>query len=274
MPYTTLIQANQLAPDDPQTLIFDCRGRLGDPTWGQSAYTESHIPNAFHLDLDNTLALPPDHRGRHPLPDRADWLLTVRDLGVSNDQQIVVYDDAGGAFAARAWWMLRWLGHANVAVLDGGLNAWVQDFSSVVPAPRPVSVFADGPPLTRMIDLAEAADPTTYQLVDARTQIRWAGIEEPIDPIAGHIPGAVCLPFQDNLDTQGRFKSPAALKERFASLANDISNTVVYCGSGVTACHNVLAMRIAGYGEPYLYANSWSGWITDTSRPIATATLQ
>jgi thiosulfate/3-mercaptopyruvate sulfurtransferase len=197
-------------------------------------------------------------------------LAVVRRFGVQNHHQVVLYDDAGGAYAARAWWMFRWLGHSDVAVLDGGLASWTGDLERAEPAAT-TSDFQAKPALTKLIstaDLAKTHASTDHRLLDARTQIRFDGKEEPIDPVAGHIPGAACFPFQENLGPTGSFQTAAWLKERFSDLGQD---PICYCGSGVTACHNILAMHIAGLAEPTLYADSWSGWITDPARPVATS---
>jgi len=200
------------------------------------------------------------------LPDRERLRDRFRAWGVDDEDQIVVYDDAGGAFAARAWWCARWLGHPAVAVLDGGFAAWQGPLSQACPAVEPGN-FSIRAPLTREIDApALLARLDGAALVDARARPRFDGAEEPIDPVAGHIPGAVCLPFQENLDASGRFKSAAELAERFRDVPDD---AVCYCGSGVTAAHNVLAMRIAGRPEPILYPGSWSEWIQDPGRPRA-----
>jgi thiosulfate/3-mercaptopyruvate sulfurtransferase len=287
MSFTTLITAIELANHAPQGLrILDCRGRLGDPTWGQVAFNQSHIPGAVHADMDRHLATQPNQHGRHPLPSPQAWLAQVQEWGLENQDQVVVYDDAGGSFAGRAWWMMRWLGHANVAVLDGGLNNWsgpltqsgdsAQTYaSSPFQATKPLTKLSSvNEVLTLSTTLMDATNPADKFLIDARAQARFAGSKEPIDPVAGHIPGAVCLPFSDNLDDQGFFKTPEVLAQRFADLGLDPSledlAVTIYCGSGVTAIHNILAMRIAGFGEAALYADSWSGWITDAHRPVAT----
>lgn len=264
-PYMNVIQVHELARLE-HAAVFDCRAKLGVPGWGRNAFNEGHIPGAQFLDLDIDLAAPPDQRGRHPLPDLEIWLETVRRLGVRNSDQIVIYDDASGAYAARAWWMFRWIGHQAVAVLDGGLDQW-QSPLETESAARPRSEFEARASLTQLIDSDQVARSLAdLNLVDARTQARFDGEEEPIDPVAGHIPGAVCLPFQGNLTADGRFLDADELKARFTDQGD---NLVCYCGSGVTACHNILAMHIAGLPEPRLYADSWSGWITDANRPIA-----
>ena len=286
MSFTTLITAKELADHPTQGLrILDCRGRLGDPAWGQMAFDQGHIPGAVHADMDRHLATQPNQHGRHPLPSPQAWLAQIQAWGIENQDQVVVYDDAGGSFAGRAWWMMRWLGHLNVAVLDGGLNDWSGSLTEPggrVEAYSP-SQFQAATPLTKLSSaedvltlsttLMNAANSTTEYLIDARALARFAGDEEPIDPVAGHIPGAVCLPFSDNLDDQGFFKAPDDLARRFLALGLERSHkdpaVTIYCGSGVTAIHNILAMRIAGFGEAGLYADSWSGWIVDANRPVA-----
>ncbi len=264
--HTTLISAEALSRHLDEVRLLDCRARLGAPDYGPRAYAEGHVPGAVYASLDDDFAAPPGAGGRHPLPDPNRLQSRFRAWGVNDDTQLVAYDDAGGAFAARAWWCARWLGHEAVAVLDGGLDAWVGDLSSDQPVPAPGN-FSIRPSLTRTVDantlLALLGDRT---LVDARSRARFDGLEEPIDPVAGHIPGAVCLPFQENLGADGRFRAPDELARRFEALADPI---VCYCGSGVTAAHNVLALRIAGRTEPILYPGSWSEWILDPARPRA-----
>lgn len=264
--YDTLISPEAVAADPAAFRILDCRSRLGDRDYGPRAYAEGHLPGALYASLDDDFADPPGDRGRHPLPDRQHLCERFRAWGIDDDDQIVVYDDAGGAFAARAWWCARWLGHEAVAVLDGGIAAWPGPLSREIPVVKP-GRFSIRPPLTREIDAATLqARLHEVTLVDARTLERFSGREEPIDPVAGHIPGAVCRPFQENLTPEGRFRRPAELAERFRDLPDEV---VCYCGSGVTAAHNVLAMRIAGRPEPILYPGSWSEWIRDPSRPRA-----
>jgi thiosulfate/3-mercaptopyruvate sulfurtransferase len=264
--HTTLISAETLARSPAALRILDCRARLGDPAFGARAYAEGHIPGALYASLDDDFAGPPGDGGRHPLPDPETLRDRFRAWGVNDDDQIVVYDDAGGAFAARAWWCARWLGHEAVAVLDGGLPAWPGPLSQAQPVVDRGN-FSIRPPLTRTVDaatlLAGLQDST---LIDARSQARFDGREEPVDPVAGHIPGAACRPFQDNLAADGRFKPATELTERFADLPAEV---VCYCGSGVTAAHNVIALRIAGRPEPVLYPGSWSEWIRDPARPKA-----
>lgn len=264
--YSTLLSADVLAQDPGAFRILDCRARLGDADFGPRAYAEGHIPGAQYASLDRDFAGPPGDGGRHPLPDRYRLRDRFRAWGVNDHDQIVIYDDAGGAFAARAWWCARWLGHEAVAVLDGGFAAWNGPLSQAQPVVDAGS-FTIRPPLTRETDAnALLADLERTVLVDARARARFEGTEEPVDPVAGHIPGAVCLPFQENLDAAGRFKPAGELADRFRDLPDPV---VCYCGSGVTAAHNVLAMRIAGRPEPILYPGSWSEWIRDPDRPRA-----
>jgi thiosulfate/3-mercaptopyruvate sulfurtransferase len=275
--HTTLIGADELAAalSDPERFpyrirILDCRARLDDPGFGARAYAEGHIPGAVYASIDSDFASAPGDGGRHPLPRAEDLAARLRAWGIDDGDQIVTYDDAGGAFAARAWWCIRWLGHSAVAVLDGGLKAWPGPLTAEVPRPAPGG-FSVRASLTHTIGaadivwrIADNTGKTGIDLIDARARPRFEGREEPIDPVAGHIPGAVCLPFQENLGPDGRFRSPAELAERFAGHG---AATICYCGSGVTAAHNILAMRVAGLPEPVLYPGSWSEWIRDPARP-------
>lgn len=264
--HTTLISAAAVAVNPGAFRILDCRARLGDGDFGPRAYAAGHLPGAVYASLDQHFAAAAGAGGRHPLPQPEQLRDSFRSWGIDDSSQIVVYDDAGGAFAARAWWCARWLGHEAVAVLDGGMQAWDGPLSQAQPVVEPGN-FSIRPALTRSIDAATLLRQLdTASLVDARTQTRYDGLEEPIDPVAGHIPGAVCLPFQGNLDAAGHFKSADSLASRFAGLPDDV---ICYCGSGVTAAHNILAMRIAGRGEAILYPGSWSEWIVDPDRPRA-----
>lgn len=263
--HTTIIDA--LSAVEESVKFLDCRSTLGDPEAGRRAFESGHIAGAQFLSLDDDLAATPGDAGRHPLPEPDSLINRMRALGINDSDQVIVYDDAGGAYAARAWWCLRWLGHEAVAVLDGGLKAWPAPLTTEVIRP-PAGNFSQRPSLTRSLEVGElTAGSDSYQLIDARTQARFDGLEEPIDAVSGHIPGAICLPFQGNLADNGTFLNPGKLAKRFP--AED--NVVCYCGSGVTAAHNILAMRIAGLPEPILYPGSWSEWITDANRPIATA---
>ncbi|MYE22555.1 MAG: sulfurtransferase [Gammaproteobacteria bacterium] len=263
----TLIDARTLAmhAGDPRWICFDCRHSLADAEYGSAAYAGGHIPGARFADLDRDLAAPPGVRGRHPLPDRDQLVARFRAWGATTDSQLIAYDDAGGMFACRFWWLARWLGHAAVAVLDGGLAAWLEyggALTSKVPEVQATN-FAPRTPLTRTVDadaIVRSRDPT---LIDARASERYAGEEEPIDPVAGHIPGALSLPCSENLDERGRFRRDG---DRFAALAE--ADVVSYCGSGVTATHNILAMLLAGHEEPALYPGSWSEWLQEPSRGV------
>lgn len=262
--YTTIISPATVAREPAAFRLLDCRARLADSEYGPRVYAAGHLPGAQPASLDHDFADPPGAGGRHPLPGRERLRDRFRSWGVNDDDQVVVYDDAGGAFAARAWWCARWLGHEAVAVLDGGFDAWDGPLSRSREVTDPGN-FSIRPALTREVDVAAVLDRLGHDtLVDARSLPRFEGREEPVDPVAGHIPGAVCLPFQDNLDAAGHFKSPVELAERFQHLPADV---ICYCGSGVTAAHNVLAMRLAGREEPALYPGSWSEWITDPARP-------
>ena len=256
--------------------VFDCRFSLQNPMAGFRAYEKGHIPQAMFADLNNDLSAPhiPGKTGRHPLPERRVWIRKVLNWGLSPDTDIVLYDDCGGAGAARMWWMLLWIGHARVRVLDGGLQAWTAAGGALAhgdakPAAATSDQYSARASLTRLITTTEI-DPDLQLLLDARDPARFRGEVEPVDPVAGHIPGAQCYAYTDNLGPDGRFKSPAELHARFSDIAHSFFNPVCYCGSGVTACHNILAITHAGLHMPFLYAGSWSEWITDPARPVAT----
>ena len=268
---TLLISPADLAADPPALVSFDCRFSLLDSEAGRRQFDAGHIPGARYADLEQDFSSAPGEGGRHPLPDRSDLVERMRTWGVNSDSNIVCYDQNAGAIAGRLWWLVRWLGHAKVSVLDGGLDAWIAggfetDIEKVSPAP---GNFTSGPALTRVCT-ADALPDSKIKLLDARDGARFRGESEPIDPVAGHIPGAICAPFADNM-LDGRFLAPDALEARFKKLNVDRNvDTVCYCGSGVTATHNILALLLAGYPEPVLYAGSWSDWITDRVRPIET----
>jgi len=262
-----LISADTLAQQGADC-IFDCTFSLLAPDEGKSQFERGHIPGASYVDLNRDLSVSPDHRGRHPMPEREEFARRVRSWGVNKESMVVCYDQDTGAFAARLWWMLRWLGHSEVYLLDGGRAAWERagfDLSTDTVLPEEGN-FVMRPPLTRMCDASELPD-SSRVLLDARDERRFKGIEDPIDSVAGHIPGAVCATFTGNL-ASGRFLAPEALRQRFEALGV-AGDTVCYCGSGVTATHNILALLEAGFDEPALYPDSWSGWITDPTRPIA-----
>lgn len=256
--------------------IFDCRFSLQNPGAGLRAYEKGHVPGALFADLNNDLSAPhvPGVTGRHPLPAREAWICKVQHWGLTPAVDVVLYDDCGGAGAARMWWMLGWIGHSRVRVLDGGIQAWTAaggELTHLAPrfAPAPAEAYAGLAPLTRLLPAADI-DPDIQILIDARAPERFRGEVEPLDPVAGHIPGARCQPHSENLDNNGCFRPAAELKARFADLQHSLLAPVCYCGSGVTACHNILAITHAGLQMPYLYAGSWSEWITDPARPVAT----
>lgn len=256
----------------PDAMVFDCRFALTDKEIGHQQYRQGHIPGAQYADLEKHLSAPPGDGGRHPLPSHVAFLMQVREWGIRNDSPVVCYDANNGAFAGRLWWLLRWLGHADVAVLDGGMDAWLAAGLPTEQVVRsfPASNFEPGPTLTRTAEVQELLS-GNRTLIDARDEKRFRGEEEPIDPVAGHIPGALCAPFAGNL-VDGKFKSPEDLATRFSGLGvSEKSDIVCYCGSGVTATHNILALLLAGYDEPALYPGSWSGWITDPARPVETS---
>lgn len=259
--------------------VFDCRFSLMDAEAGKAAYLEGHIPGAIYADLNKQLSSPhqPGLTGRHPLPDRDGWINQVKHWGIRPEHKVVVYDDVGGVFASRLWWLLRWIGHDNTAVLNGGWQAWLDaggESTKEIPEKQLISDFdyAALEPLTSTI-YVEDIDAGRQLLLDAREAKRYAGEMEPIDPVAGHIPGAICSPTSGNTDANGEFKSVEELREKFAPvLEAEQEEVVCYCGSGVSAAQNILAMRIAGLDEPKLYVGSWSEWITDSTRPIVTKT--
>ena len=251
--------------------IFDCRFDLADPEAGYAKYAANRIPGAVyaHLDHDLSGAVDVGRTGRHPLPDLATFRGFLRRHGVTDGRQVVAYDDAGGLFAARLWWMLRWAGHASVAVLDGGYAAWLRGSRGDRHEPRELA--ADTARALAMGTVRDHLNERGLCLLDARANDRFHGRNEAIDPKAGHIPGAINAPFQDNLGGDGKFLDKATLRRRFeALLAGDDRPVACYCGSGVSAAHNVLAMTHAGLPEPALFVGSWSQWITDPDNPTET----
>lgn len=259
--------------------VIDCRFDLFEPDAGRKAWLQAHIPGAIHADLDNDLAGPKTkHSGRHPLPDIREIEERLGQWGVGSDTDVVVYDAASGAFAARAWWMMHWLGHGRVRLLDGGFSAWTSGGYATATGPeyRRRVRFIARPQHDLVITTADVedglADGEPVTLLDARDGPRFRGEVEPIDPVAGHIPGAVSLPFSGNLAGDGRFRPPAELAGRFegALRLRDGKRWGVMCGSGVTACHLALAAVHAGLEMPGLYVGSWSEWVTDPARPVET----
>ena len=264
-----LLSADELAADLGRSTVLDVRYLMGGPP-GREQHVGGHVPGAAYVDLDTDLADPPGAGGRHPLPDPARFEAAMRRCGVSADRPVVVYDDWQGRAAARAWWLLRHHGHDDVRVLDGGWSAWLQAGHPVGTGEHDVApgTFTRSPvPRMPVVEAEDVLD--VGVLVDARASERYAGETEPVDHVAGHIPGAVNVPTTDNLDEHGHFHSPGRLRETYARVGADASHSVAaYCGSGVTAAHDVLAMEVAGI-RAALYPGSWSGWITDPTRPVA-----
>jgi thiosulfate/3-mercaptopyruvate sulfurtransferase len=280
--HTTLIEAAVLGQHvtDTNWVILDCRHDLLNRDAGRDGFAIGHIQNAQFADVDTDLSGPKvgadgKFHGRHPLPDRAALVETLRRWGINDDTQVVAYDAHGGMFAARLWWLLRWIGHPAVAVLDGGLAAWQSaGLPLVTPlAPRPRGHIAERPSLTHTVTAAEVManlDSQARTVVDARSPDRYRGENETMDPVGGHIPGARNRFFKDNLGADGRFKPGTQLKQEFAPLFHSAPQAIMQCGSGVTACHNLLAMEVAGLHGAALYPGSWSEWCSDPARPVAT----
>ena len=280
MTVRTLVQAEELASllGDPRLRVFDCRFDLARPAYGRTAYLDEHVPGAVFADLNGDLSSPATPgSGRHPLPEPGAFAAWLRACGVDADSRVVAYDDGNGAYASRLWWMLRWLGHEEVAVLDGGMRRWLQlglPLTEDVPTPAAGNFVArPRPALTATADQVLAATRDASQrLLDARAPERYRGEVEPIDRVAGHVPGARNHPFGLSLDAQGRFLPPAALREALAASLGGVAagRTIAYCGSGVTACHLLLALELAGLRGARLYPGSWSEWSSDPARPVAT----
>jgi len=265
-----LITVAELAETLDEVTVLDVRYRMGDPT-GRDQHEAGHVPGASYVDLDADLAEPPGDGGRHPLPDPARFETAMRRAGVSHDRPVVVYDDWAGRAAARAWWLLRLNGHRDVRVLDGGWAAWAASGNPVQTGrstPREGDFTIGDRPGMPVVEAGEVLDVDV--LVDARAPERFAGEVEPVDPVAGHIPGAVNVPTDANLAEDGRFRSPEELRATYEQVgAVPDADVAAYCGSGVTAAHDVLAMEVAGI-RAALYPGSWSGWIADPARPVET----
>ncbi|MAR78109.1 MAG: sulfurtransferase [Gammaproteobacteria bacterium] len=279
MSYKTIISAENLinSLQDENTLVFDCRCDIKDTTYGIQAYTEGHIPGSIYVNVDTDLASEKTpSSGRHPLPDADALSEKLSQWGLSSEKQAVIYDDASGAFAGRMWWILKWLGHKKVAVLDGGLGSYMSIggklttdetiFEKNIFTPNIQSEM-----VVEITDVEEAQYKMNKLIIDARSKERYLGIKDLVDPIAGHVPGAISHPLSLNLNKDGKFRSPEDLKLAFDKIIADTTseNVISMCGSGITACHNILAMEIAGIKGIKLYVGSWSEWITDKSRPIA-----
>lgn len=281
MTYTTLISTTDLASHlaDPDWAIFDCRFSLADAERGRRDHLQSHIPGAAYAHLNEDLASPivRGKTGRHPLPAVDVMARRFSNWGIDDHTQVIAYDDTGGSMAARVWWLLRWLGHDAVAVLNGGWQQWLKENRattsdtasrtprSFTPRPRSEMVMTAEEVVARMND-------RNFELFDSRSAERYRGENETIDPIAGHIPGAISAPYADNLTPDLLFRSTDDLRRRFESLLGDTpaDHAAFYCGSGITAAHNILALKHLGFGDAKLYAGSWSEWITDSKRPIKT----
>jgi thiosulfate/3-mercaptopyruvate sulfurtransferase len=279
MRWTTLISADELAARLDDCVVVDCRHDLTDPDSGPAAWSVGHLPGAFFLHQDFDLAGPKNGRnGRHPLPDRETLRRKLESIGLADGRQLVAYDDSGGAFAVRLWWLVRWLGHPEAAVLDGGIQAWRKAGYPVdreTPEPTYAGKLTTRAPLVSQVDseaVLAAMQNRDRLIVDARTPERFRGEVEPFDPVAGRIPGAINRPLQRNLRPDGRFKPAEALREEYLALlgGRDPATLIHQCGSGVTACHNLLAMEMAGLHGGALYPGSWSEWCADPARPIAT----
>jgi thiosulfate/3-mercaptopyruvate sulfurtransferase len=280
MIYQTIIGAEPLRDRIAAgaVLVLDCEFDLGDPDRGRAVYQEGHLPGARYVDLERELSGAVTGRnGRHPLPSRDAFAATLRRLGLRAGQQVVAYDGNGGFYAARLWWMLRWLGHAPVAVLDGGRQAWVEaglPLKAGEPDAASEGDFVAAPSLVGdpvgVDDVLANLTTGALQVIDARDAARFGGAPHPLDTVSGHIPGARNRFFRDNLDANGRFRSPEALAGDFASVlaGKPAEQAVLQCGSGVTACHNALAMEIAGLKGARLYPGSWSEWTSDPARPV------
>jgi thiosulfate/3-mercaptopyruvate sulfurtransferase len=291
--YTTLISVDELRrlrAGDAPLMIFDCSFDLMNPAAGEKQYRQAHIPGAVYAHLDTALSdqgvVEPDGRqhphpdaasgGRHPLPSREKFAMWLSAVGFANDMQAVVYDRQGANYCGRLWWMLKWAGHDAVAVLDGGLQAWQAAGGEVTDREEPShfqSNFKLGPERARLAtarDVQQRLGQPAQTLIDARAAPRFRGEVEPLDPVAGHIPGALNRPFSQNLGPDGKFKPPAQLRQEFEALlaGRDPRSVVHHCGSGVSAVPNVIAMEVAGLGPTALYAGSWSEWCSDRSRPV------
>lgn len=281
--YTTLIEPAELAAHtaDPDWVIVDCRFDLARPEWGAAAYAEGHVPDALYAHLDRDLSSPvTPTSGRHPLPAADTFATTLGRWGIDANVQVVSYDQSNGAYASRLWWLVRWAGHVRVAVLNGGFAAWQHaglpiSNQPAVRQPRRFSSrsvsggFVSTSELANLVAAGQLAS-GERSLVDARAADRFAGQNETLDPVAGHIPGALNHPFARNLDAQGRFLPAATLRARWLETlgGQPSSKVIAMCGSGVTACQNLLALEVAGLGGARLYAGSWSEWIRDAARPV------
>lgn len=278
-PFTTIVSTEILSDHlkDPNWVIIDTRFDILRTTWGFEDYQRAHIPGAVYVDLNKDLsAQVTATSGRHPLPDPNQFLTRMSSFGVDGTKQVVVYDTSGGSMAARLWWMLNYYGHTSVAVLDGGFSQWQKENRSISTGTEQnhPARFTGKPDPRMKVEAAfvdQIKEDPKFRLIDARASARYQGLTEPIDSKAGHIPGAINRFHGLNLSEDGTFLSPDVLKTEFLSLLGNVKpqNTVVYCGSGVTSCHNILAMEVAGMSGARLYVGSWSEWIRDPDHPVA-----
>jgi thiosulfate/3-mercaptopyruvate sulfurtransferase len=276
--YNTIINIDSVRKNlnQPEWVLVDCRYDLSDKDTGKNSYLESHIPGAVYANLHTDLSGPPltDH-GRHPLPSEDHLIKLFERLGISNHSQVIVYDDVYGSFAARLWWLLRYMGHDKVAIVDGGWLFWVQaGFQTNSGEEKNTPGKFQGNARSEWLITVDMV-PSARLLVDSRDPARYRGETEPLDRAAGHIPGAINHFWKDNLAQDGRFKDNAILRKKFLSIMHNINpdETVFYCGSGVTACHNLVAAACAGLPSPKLYAGSWSDWCADPDRPVVTGAI-
>src|SRR5882724_6693664 len=282
--YTTLIECPELAThlSDTDWAVLDCRFELARPEWGASVYAEGHVSNAIYAHLDRDLSSPvTSTSGRHPLPAVEAFAATLGRWGIDENVQVVAYDQGNGAYASRLWWLLRWVGHSRVAVLNGGFAAWQHAGLAVckqpsVRQPRRFAAKLSQNSVVSTVELQRLLAAGRFgsgqrTLIDARSADRFAGQNETIDPVAGHVPGARNHPFAHNLDAQGRFLPAQALRSKWLETLSGQApaQAIAMCGSGVTACHNLLALEIAGLPGAQLYAGSWSEWVADPARPVA-----
>jgi thiosulfate/3-mercaptopyruvate sulfurtransferase len=280
MAFTTLISTDALTERlaDPGLVIVDCRFRLDDVAWGEREWESGHIPGAVYAHLDRDLSgAKTGANGRHPLPEVAALAHTFGRLGITGGRQVVAYDQDNGMFASRLWWLLRWLGHDAVAVLDGGFARWVgEDRPRATGGTPPIAARFQPAPRAEMVvglgEVASHAGDASWRLVDARAPERYRGEVEPLDRVPGHIPSATNYFFQWSLDERGTFRPPEELRSRLAPVLADVApdHVICYCGSGVQACHDLLALAHAGISGPKLYPGSWSEWSSDPLRPVET----
>lgn len=283
MVYHTLISSQDLAEhiNTANWVILDCQHNLADFSWGKQAYLKAHIPHAQFVDVEAVVSgnkhdSEGHFRGRHPLPSKGVFIEQLRAYGINNDTQVIIYDVKNSMFASRLWWMLKWVGHEKVAVLDGGITHWQEQGLPVttdVTAPHKTGNITEQPALVDTVDLAfvkKNLEQQQYRLIDARAPNRFRGENETVDPVAGHIPHALNRFFEDNLQADGTFKSPEQLKAEWAPLIKDPHFTIMQCGSGSSACQNILALEIIGLSGTKLYSGSWSEWCSYPELPVAT----